>query len=191
MRETGSDIHVAAIVRRFHMTLDTICAKPIPALAVTPLDQISFAETFGHLCHDRCDDLHSHLDASSEAGKIACGPGKPGNTCWLARQNRLQVRYAELNYGSTPPGKPGGDVAQPQTIYVLREFLGDGIGHALAAPLPQAASHLTSPIWLDLLWQYERAVGFYSTFGFAAIGDDTQTIGAQRCLFRPMARPQP
>lgn len=191
MREAGSDIHVAAIARRFHMTLDTISAKPIHALAVTSLDQISFAETFGHLCHDHCDDLHSHLDASSEAGKIACGPGKPGNTCWLTRQNRLPVRYAELNYWSTPPGNRGRDVEQPQKIYVLRKYLGDGIGRTLAAPLLQAASRLAPPIWADVLWRNERAVGFYSSFGLAAIADDTHTIGAKRCLFRPVVRPRP
>jgi hypothetical protein len=122
------------------MTPDTIYAQPIHAPIVVPLGQITFTETFGRFSHDYCDDLRAELDASSEAEKIARSLGKPANTYWLARRNRLPVGYAELKYPSAPTGKPQRDVANSRKIYLLREFPGDGAGCVLIAPLLQAAS---------------------------------------------------
>jgi len=173
------------------MTLDIVRAQPSDAATVALLGRITFAETFGRMFDGYRDDLRTYLDKTFDARKIWCSLGKPDNSYWLAYRNKLPVGYAKLKYPSAPPREPHGDAAQLQKIYVLREFLGDGIGRALVAPLLEAASHLSPFIWLDVLWQNERANGFYTTFGFATIGDDTYTIGAQRFLFRRMARPLP
>ncbi len=171
------------------MTLAIIRAEPSDAAALALLGRVTFAETFGHLFHDHRDDLRTYLDATFDVAKIERSLGKPENTYWVARRDELPVGYAKLKYPSAPPGKPGRDAAQLQKIYVLREFFGAGIGRALMAPMLHTASRLASLIWLDVLSQNERAIGFYTTLGFAAIGDDTYTIGAQRFLFRLMARP--
>ena len=191
MRETGSDIRVTAFARWLHMTLEILCAKPFDAATVALLGRITFAKTFGHMFLGHRDDLRTYLAKTFDAGKIRCSLGKPEITYWLAYRNRLPVGYAKLKFPSAPPGEPGCDAAQRQKIYVLREFLGDGIGRALAAPLLEAAARLSPFIWLGVLGQNERAIGFYTTCGFAMIGDDTYTIGAQRFLFRLMARPLP
>ncbi len=171
------------------MALDIIRAEPSDAAAVALLGRITFAETFGHLFHDHHDDLRTYLDSTFDVPKIERSIGKPENAYWLARRNALPVGYAKLKYPSALPGKPGGDAAQLQKIYVLREFLGDGIGRALMTPMLHAASRLAPLIWLDVLSQNERAIGFYTTLGFVPIGDDSFTIGAQRFLFHLMARP--
>jgi diamine N-acetyltransferase len=170
------------------MTLDIIRAEPSDATAVALLGRITFVETFSHLFNDHRDDLRNYLDATFDVVKIKRSLGKPENTYWLACRNELPVGYAKLKYPSAPPGKSGRDAAQLQKIYVLREFLGDGIGRALMVPMLHAASRLASLIWLDVLSQNERAIGFYTTLGFATIGDDTYRIGAQRFLFHLMAR---
>ncbi len=191
MRDPGSDMGIAAFARRFQMTLHIISAEPSDAAVIALLGRITFAETFGHLFYSHRDDLRAYLDKTFDAGKIWCSLGKPENTYWLAYQNKLPVGYAKLKYPSAPPGKPGRDAAQLQKIYLLREFLGEGIGHALLTQLLEAACRLAPLIWLDVLWQNERAIGFYTTFGFTAIGDDAYTIGAQRFRFRQMARSLP
>jgi diamine N-acetyltransferase len=187
--EAGSKIRATAIARRFHMTLDIVRAEPSDVAAVALLGRITFAETFGHLFHRHRDDLRTYLDATFDVAKTERSLGKPENTYWLACRNELPIGYAKLKHPSAPPGKPGRDAAQLQKIYVLREFLGTGVGRALRAPMLHAATHLAPLIWLDVLSQNERAIGFYTTFGFAAIGDDTSTIGPQQFLFHLMARP--
>jgi ribosomal protein S18 acetylase RimI-like enzyme len=171
------------------MTLDIIRAEPSDAAAVALLGRITFAETFAHLFHEHRDDLRTYLDATFDVAKIERSLGKPENTYWAACRNELLIGYAKLKYPSAPPGKPGRDVAQLLKIYVLREFLGDGIGRALMAPMLHAASGLASLIWLDVLSQNERAISFHTKLGFAAIGDGSYTIGSQRFLFHLMARP--
>lgn len=186
-RLAGSKIRANAIDRRFHMTLEIIRAEPSDAAAVALLGGITFAETFGHLFNDHRDDLRTYLDATFDVAKIGGSLGKPQTTYWLARRNELPVGYAKLKYPSAPPGKLGRVGAQLQKIYVLRDFLGNGIGRALMAPMLHA-SRVASLIWLDVLSVNERAIGFYTTLGFAVIGADAYTIGAQRFAFHLMAK---
>jgi diamine N-acetyltransferase len=170
------------------MTFDIIRAEPSDVAAVALLGRITFAEAFGHLFHDHREDLRTYLDATFDIAKIKRSLGNPENTYWLARRNELPIGYAKLKYPSAPPGKPGHDAAQLQKIYVLREFLGSGVGRALMAPMLHAASCLAPLVWLDVLSQNGRAIGFYTTLGFATIGEDTYAIGTQRFHFRLMAR---
>jgi len=173
------------------MTLDILCAERFDAAIVALFGRITFAETFGHMFQGHRNDLRTYLDKTFDTGKVRCSLGKPENTYWLAYQNKLPVGYAKPKSPSAPPGGPGCEAAQLQKIYVLREFLSDGIGRALVAPLLEAASRLSPLIWPDVLCQNERAVGFYTTFGFATIRDNTYTIGVQRFHFRLTARPLP
>ena len=171
------------------MATDIRRADDRDAATVALLGRITFIETFGHLFHDHACDLRAYLDATFDVAKIADSLCKPGNAYWLATVRGLPVGYAKLKHPSPPPGQHAQDAAQLQKIYVLREFLGARIGRDLLAPLMETAGALSSLVWLDVLRENDRAIRFYERHGFAAIGDDTYTIGAQSFLFALMARP--
>jgi ribosomal protein S18 acetylase RimI-like enzyme len=79
-------------------------------------------------------------------------------------------------------------VAQLQKIYVLREFVGEGVGKPLIdAALKDAASRRVDTVWLDVLKENDRAIRFYARRGFRMLGEDRYTIGAQTFAFHLMA----
>lgn len=173
------------------MTAEIRRAEPADAAIMALLGRITFAETFGHLFHAHRDDLRAYLDATFGVAKIERSLGKPQNAYWLAFVDRLPAGYAKLKYPSPPPGQDGQHAAQLQKIYVLAPFLGQQIGRDLLQAAVQKAVTQTPLLWLDVLRENARAIGFYQSHGFAAIGEDTYTIGAQRFVFLLMARQIP
>jgi diamine N-acetyltransferase len=161
------------------------------AATVALLGRITFAETFGDLFRDHAEDLRAYLEATFDVAKIERSLDKPGNAYWLAFCGRLPVGYAKLKHPSALPGQAAHDAAQLQKIYVLQAYLAQGIGAALLANmLPEAAARAPL-LWLHVLRENDRAIRFYETRGFRAVGEDRYTIGAQSFVFHLMARRLP
>jgi ribosomal protein S18 acetylase RimI-like enzyme len=164
-------------------------AKDCDAATVALLGRVTFSETFGYLFSAHSHDLRAYLDTIFGVAKIADSLRKPENAYWLAFVHGLPVGYAKLKHPSPPSGRDAPDAAQLQKIYVLRDFLGGGIGRDLLACLIEEAATRSALLWLDVLRENERAIRFYERHGFAVIGGDTYTIGVQSFLFTLMARP--
>lgn len=155
---------------------------------VALLGRITFAETFGHLFANHAGDLRTYLDRTFAVAKIRSSLGEPHNRYWLSHLNGLPVGYAKLKHPSPTALLPKEDPAQLQKIYVLREFLSQGIGKVLlSAVLDNAAQRGLKTVWLDVLKQNSRAIRFYEHRGFTPLGDDTYSIGAQTFEFHLMA----
>ena len=168
------------------MELQIRPAQPADAAVVALLGRITFAETFGHLFVDHETDLTQYLDGVFGVAKIERSLDKASNAYWLAALDRLPVGYAKLKIGSAPPGGRQKDADQLQKIYVLRSFLGHGVGAALMQPIIGEARQRASFLWLDVLRENARAIEFYRRFGFRALGEDTYAIGAQTFRFHLM-----
>jgi diamine N-acetyltransferase len=173
---------MAAAIRR---------ANQADAATVALLGRITFAETFGHLFRDHQDDLRAYLDATFDVAKIERSLDKPQNAYWLAFLRRLPIGYAKLKYPSPPPGKPQQQAAQLQKIYVLREFLGQGLGEDLLRPVVEQAAAQAPLLWLDVLRENDRAIRFYARHRFVTSDEDSYAIGVQRFVFNIMERPTP
>jgi ribosomal protein S18 acetylase RimI-like enzyme len=170
------------------MDLDVRRAEPNDAATIALLGRITFAETFGYLFQEHPDDLRIYLDSTFAVAKIRRSLELPQNAYWLCSVAGLPVSYAKFKYPSPTRLLDQGDIAQLQKIYVLKEFLGQGIGKPLLqAVLTHADSLQVAIIWLDVLKQNARAIRFYEQQGFTALGDDTYTIGAQTFDFSVMA----
>jgi diamine N-acetyltransferase len=168
------------------MGLEIRPAQPADAAVVALLGRITFAETFGHLFVGRESDLTQYLDQVFGVAKIERSLGKASNAYWLGVLDRLPVGYAKLKLGSPPPVGQQKDADQLQKIYVLRSFLGHGVGAALMQPVISAARQRASFLWLDVLRENAHAIEFYQRFGFSALGEDTYAIGAQTFRFHLM-----
>jgi ribosomal protein S18 acetylase RimI-like enzyme len=165
------------------MELQIRSAQPADAAVIALLGRITFAETFGHLFVGHEADLTRYLDNVFGVAKIERSLDKTSNAYWLAALDRLPVGYAKLKIGSAPPGGQQKGTDQLQKIYVLRSFLGQGIGAALMQPVIDEARQRASFLWLDVLRENARAIEFYRRFGFHALGEDTYAIGAQTFQF--------
>lgn len=165
-------------------------AEPDDAALVALLGRITFAETFGPLFERHPDDLGLYLQATFGVAKIRRSLAGPGNSYRLAFADDLPVGYAKLKYPSATGLLPEADAAQLQKIYVLRDFLGRGLGlPLLEAAVTRAASLQASAVWLSVLRQNTRAIRFYRRRGFEALGRHGFTIGAQTFDFDALVRP--
>jgi ribosomal protein S18 acetylase RimI-like enzyme len=171
---------VAAEIRR---------ATPEDAVTVALLGRITFAESFRHLFRSHPHELRSYLDSTFGVGKIEISLQAPENVYWLAFRDLLPIGYAKLKHPSAPSDKAGENAAQLQKIYVLNEFLGERIGGALLRQVSPEAKRRAPKLWLDVLHENERAIGFYRKHGFSITGEDTYRIGSQTFLFDLMSKP--
>ena len=163
-------------------------AQSADAEVIALLGRITFRETFGYLFVDHASDLRAYLDRIFAVAKIRHSIEQPENTYWLALIDALPVAYAKLKFPSPAALLPAGGVAQLQKIYVLEEFLGQGIGKPLFASVLEHASSLkVDNLWLDVLKENSRAIRFYERLGFKPLGDETYTIDAQTFTFHLMA----
>jgi ribosomal protein S18 acetylase RimI-like enzyme len=159
------------------------------AVTIALLGRITFAESFGHLFRSHPHELRRYLDRTFGVGKIEISLAKPENVYWLAYRDHLPIGYAKLKHPSAPSGDAGKNSAQLQKIYVLTEFLGERIGEALLHQVLPEAKRRAPKLWLDVLHENERAIGFYTKHGFAITGKDTYRIGSQTFLFDLMGKP--
>ena len=74
-------------------------------------------------------------------------------------------------------GKHQKNADQLQKIYVLRSFLGHGVGAALMQPIIGAARQRASFLWLDVLRENTRAIEFYERFGATAEDEGDEDEG--------------
>ncbi|HEX2520102.1 MAG TPA: GNAT family N-acetyltransferase [Castellaniella sp.] len=149
---------------------------PIVAL----LGRLAFSETFGHLFTRHTGDLAGYLADTFGLAKIRGSLGQSENQYWLALADGLPIGYAKLKYPSEMPQLPKPKVAQLQKIYVLRDFLGQGVGSPLLQAACDCAAALeVDTVWLTVLAENKRAIRFYQRHGFAVLTQTTFSIGAQ------------
>jgi diamine N-acetyltransferase len=187
--QRGRNGPVALAIKEVPMAAQIRRADAADALVVALLGRITFAETFGYLFQEHPGDLHTYLDATFDVAKIERSLGKSENVYWLAFLNRLPVGFAKLKDPSHPPGRPSQHAAQLQKIYVLGLFLGERIGRDLLDQVIPEAAGRAPMLWLEVLRENDRAIGFYAKHGFGAIGVDTFAIGQQHFQFHLMGRP--
>jgi ribosomal protein S18 acetylase RimI-like enzyme len=169
------------------MTLTIRRANAADAEAIALLGRITFRETFGSLFADHADDLRAYLDHTFAVGKLRASLALPRSAYWVALLDDLPVAYAKLKHPSPTSHLTEQTPAQVQKIYVLREFLHQGIGRPLLhRMLEEAALRQAGAVWLDVLKQNVRAIRIYEQNGFSALGQDTYTIGAQTFTFHLM-----
>lgn len=166
------------------MTAEVRPATPEDAAIVALLGRMTFAEAFGYLFRNQFEnDLRAYLDATFDVTKIERSLGKPENAYWLALWEKLPVGYAKLKC-PVPPSA----TAQLQKMYVLGEFIGCGIGRDLIERVVTEAAASATAVWLDVLQENHRAIGFYRHHGFVVTGEHRFAIGAQQFLFQMMSR---
>jgi ribosomal protein S18 acetylase RimI-like enzyme len=162
------------------MSLTIERAAPRDAEMVALLGRVTFRETFSHFFAAYESDLHDYLDRTFAVSRIRSSLMQERNRYWLVRLDGLPIGYAKLKAPSPTPLLNGVAAAELQKIYMLREFVGRGIGKPLLeAVIADARSRDIRVLWLDVLRQNHRAIMFYERRGFTPLGSGSFTIGAE------------
>jgi ribosomal protein S18 acetylase RimI-like enzyme len=107
----------------------------------------------------------------------------PGNTFLMAVDGEEMTGYARLRENNSPPELAGIKTLEIARLYAASERIGKGIGKLLMQQsVDIARQKKISIIWLGVWEQNQRAIDFYTRWGFEKfgtqlfmVGDDAQT----------------
>lgn len=106
---------------------------------------------------------------------------EPGNIFYIAFENNNPAGYVFLKDGSDAATGAVHPV-EISRLYARASFIGKGVGRALMqAAIQHASTHHNDVIWLGVWEKNQRAIDFYTAFGFSKfaehdfiLGDDVQ-----------------
>ena len=114
----------------------------------------------------------------------------PASTFLIAEVNGNAAGYARLHDGEPAKGVEGAKPVELVRLYVLREWLGRGIGEQLMlACMDEAREAGYETIWLGVWERNARAQAFYRKWNFRTVGEHIFPLGADLQRDLVMERP--
>ena len=143
---------------------------------LTELGARTFRETFGP--QNTQADMDAYLRGAFSLEIQARELREPGARCLLAHVGPTPVGYARLRTGRAPEAIAGACPVEIVRFYADSPWIGKGVGSALMrACLEIADAQGCDEVWLDVWDRNPRAISFYSTWGFAIVGEQEFVLG--------------
>lgn len=152
-------------------------ANPEDAGLLTTLGARTFSETFA--ADNTPEDMAAYLTANFNLAQQTAELNDPASTFLIAEVGGLAAGYAQLHVGKPAEGVAGAKPVELVRLYVLREWLGRGVGEALMrACVNEARQAGHGTIWLGVWEQNARAQTFYRKWDFRAVGEHVFQLGS-------------
>lgn len=137
----------------------------------------TFYETFA--VDNTSEDMAAYLAASFSPSLQAKEITDPNTTLLIAEIDGIAAGYAKLELSVAPFCVTGPDPIELSRLYVLREFIGSGVGAALMeACITEAKRAGNATMWLGVWERNERAQAFYKRWGFEEVGEHSFLLGS-------------
>lgn len=150
------------------------------AAQLAALGRQTFHETFA--ADNSAADLAAYLDSAFGPDKQLAELQNLRNTFLLARLGPELVGYAKLHLHSMlghDTGKVPAPVLEIERLYVLKDWIGTGLGAALMRrALEEARQHQCRSVVLGVWERNTHALEFYRRFGFKPIGQHEFVLGS-------------
>ena len=142
---------------------------------IADLSRETFYETFAD--HNTQADMDKFLTEQFSRVQLMQEVGLPGNTFLLAFDGNEMVGYIFLREG-THEALASKNAIEICRLYTRKSHIGKGIGATLMnTALDYAIKLKRNWVWLGV-WEYnERAIGFYTAFGFEKFGKHDFLLG--------------
>jgi diamine N-acetyltransferase len=125
------------------------------------------------------EDMAAHLAASFNPAQQTLELNDPASTFFIAEVGGLAAGYALLHAGEPAEGIKGPKPVELLRLYVLREWLGLGVGEALMRTCMDEARRVGhETIWLGVWEQNGRAQAFYRKWNFCEVGEHIFQLGS-------------
>lgn len=103
---------------------------------------------------------------------------EPGNTFLLAYYGSTVAGYVKLQEGNNPKNIGPAAAIEIVRIYAVKSMIGKGIGNQLMATCIDIATKRNKEvIWLGVWEQNQRAIEFYTKWGFKKFGEHEFILG--------------
>ena len=137
----------------------------------------TFTETFA--AENTPEDMGAYLAQSFTTARLSEELADPKAVFLLAFVEGEAAGYAKLYQGEPPPCVEGESPVELARLYVLRKWLGGGVGGALMQRcLDEARASGSRVMWLGVWEKNFRAQAFYRKWGFAPVGEHVFQLGA-------------
>lgn len=148
---------------------------------IADISRRTFYETFA--LHNSKDNMDKFMNEQFTKEALIKEAGAEDNIFFLAYNRKEPVGYARMREGENRPelnNKPSIEIAR---IYAVQSSIGKGVGKALMEKCIEVSIEKKKEIiWLGVWQKNDRAIAFYSKFGFQkfaehdfVLGDDVQT----------------
>jgi diamine N-acetyltransferase len=163
------------MIQKVHVTIRS--ANIADANLLAELGKRTFHETFSP--DNTREDMDAYLTSSFNPTQQTAELADPASTFMIAEVSGSAAGYAKLRAGEPATGIEGAKPIELVRLYVLREWLGQGVGEVLMrACLDEARSAGYETIWLGVWERNARAQAFYRKWGFRAVGEHVFQLGS-------------
>ena len=135
------------------------------AVLIADISRQTFYDTFA--ADNTEANMQKFLDEQFTKGRLMLEVGVPENIFLLAYYENNIAGYVKLREGKKLAGLLGKASMEIARLYVIKEFIGKGLGKLLMqASLNIAAEKNKEVVWLGVWERNQRAIRFYTAWGF-------------------------
>lgn len=154
-------------------------AGPADAALIADLSRKTFFDTFA--ASNTAADMEKFMELQFSKEMLMEEVGQSGYRFFLAFSDKEPAGYIFLK-DRRHPLLPSADAIEVSRLYADKNFIGRGVGKALLQfAIDTAIAENKKHIWLGVWEHNQRAIRFYSSFGFVKfsehdflLGDDLQ-----------------
>lgn len=143
---------------------------------IADFSQQTFYETFAQ--YNTPENMQMFLAQQFTREKLMNEVGMPGNYFFLAYEGDDMVGYLKLREGEQPTGLEYTKSIEIGRIYAATNAIGKGVGKLLMhTAIDTARSMQKEVIWLGVWEHNQRAIDFYTKWGFEKFGTHVFLLG--------------
>lgn len=138
-----------------------------------------FLDTFGPF--NTPEDIAMYCAQTFTPEVMMAAIRDPKTAMLVATHNNAMIAYAHLYRGDAPSEVTGPSPIELKRFYVLQEWHGTGLAHALMNGVATRSSELgAETLWLGVWEHNTRAIRFYQKLGFEVVGECVFILGDDR-----------
>jgi ribosomal protein S18 acetylase RimI-like enzyme len=146
------------------------------AALIADISHQTFYDTFA--ADNTKEDMDKFLREQFTKGRLMLEVGSRENTFLLAYHEEEVAGYVKLRDGKLPEELKGVSALEIARIYVLKDFIGKGVGAALMKRcLAIARENGKQFLWLGVWERNGKAIDFYTRWGFEKFGECDFLLG--------------
>lgn len=136
----------------------------------------TFIETYA--AYNTDEDMRLHVAEQFNRERLMSELSSKENYFFIAFHESGPAGYIKLRTAKQPPEHEGLKHIELERIYALKLFKGTGLGKLLIQQcVDTAIENNYEVLWLGVWKQNEKAIQFYTKYGFTIFGEQVFTLG--------------
>lgn len=157
-------------------TISIRLATPADAVLIADLSRQTFYDSFA--ADNTPENMEKFMNEQFTREKLMAEVMDPAAIFLLATIAGEIAGYARLREGPNPPGLGDRPALEIARIYAATQAIGKGVGSALMQHCLQMAREKEKElVWLGVWEHNQRAIAFYTKWGFSKFGEHVFVVG--------------